>query len=321
MIFRELQAAQRPMRMDSMPLPQRGIPRRLFSFNDSDISAYETPNTRNASSSVGQYATPLDTTTDFIWATPALTRTHSTPAFRGAVLERIPESAEPVYDMGESALRTRRLNRESDNNVTFHPTNPFTPEARRTEPLDLNNDPEYQKALDTLKRHGFNVSIAPVDRSIMPPANLDSTGASSYTLHSSSVNSRSVDTTNTGSESSQFDSSYVSVTSADIDRARRVLEANNLELIPMTSGSNAKSSDELGAKPKLPPRGPPKTNKEGIIVGPPGRTPAPKPVQRERFPLATIMSPVESERSSSSGGQQASRDGNERNRDKVRFSE
>jgi len=320
MIFRELQAAQRPMRMDSMPLPQRGIPRRLFSFDDSDISAYETPNTRNASSSVGQYATPLDTTTDFTWVAPSLTRTHSTPAFRGMVLERIPESSEPVYDLEESSLRTRRLSRESDN-TSFHPTNPFSPEARRTEPLDLNNDPEYKKALDTLKRHGFNVSITPVDKSIMPPANLDSTGASSYTLHSSSVNSRSVDTTNTGSESSQFDSSYVSVTSADIDRARRVLETNNLELTPMTSGSNAKSSDELGAKPKLPPRGPPKTNKEGIIVGPPGRTPAPKPVQRERFPLASLMSPVGSERSPTSGGQQASRDGNERNRDKVRFSE
>jgi hypothetical protein len=315
LFFRELQTAQRPMSRDSVPLPERGVSRRLFSFDSSDISAYETANSRDMFDNTGQYTSPMDASRDFTWTAPRITRTHSTPSFRGTGLERIPEASEPEYSLDESDLRARRLNR-GNQDLASPPTIPVSPEAREAGPLDFPNDPETIKAMEIFRRRGLNLTLTPVGRNDRPPATLDSTGASSYTLNSSSVNSRSVDTVITGSESSQADSSYVSVTSADIDRARRILEANKLELSTMTSGSSANTSGELGAIPKLPPR-----HREGITVGPPGRTPAPRSLQRERPLMTDIMSPAGSEKLPIAGGQQAGRDGKEKNRDRVRFSE
>lgn len=136
---------------------------------------------------------------------------------------------------------------------------------------------------------------------------VDSSGMSSYTLNSTSANSRSMDTTNNSSighnsGSSQVDSSYVSVTAADIERANRIFRANNLELAPMTSGSSGDSFNTFSFTQMPPPRIPSRltVNADGIIVGPPGRTPAPRVVSRDRLTLMNPLSPVGSERSQDS---------------------
>lgn len=315
-----------------MQLPQRGIPRRLFSFDQADISEYMTPRDATTTTTdtstnwhTANSGTPLtDPRNPLFWTpTPPNLRSYRPPfSTRRTPLETIDETSENIYlDMDGSHLRARRTasaaasQGQAVNNATFT-LSPSEPEGAAALQESSSRDAEYQRALEILDRHGFRVSITPANTTEGEGRNESSSG--SYTLNDTSLFTRSADSTvfgnsnqNSNTSSSFVDSSYISGSSG-AERARRALRDNNLEMRTMTSGPS--SLPRL-----LPPRLPPRTTRnENVITGPPGHTPAPRAAPRNIPLLETLMSPIGSE--NSQGSNQTIRDDNENTRDRVRFS-